>query len=54
VLILEREDATEWAGLTQQDLRSPDAVFKDPTRPLDDATRPFAWCGVAERTTGRG
>ncbi|WP_370946388.1 SAM-dependent methyltransferase [Amycolatopsis sp. cg5] len=30
-LILEQDEATEWAGIAQQDIRKPHEVFRDPT-----------------------
>jgi O-methyltransferase involved in polyketide biosynthesis len=40
-LILEREDATDWAGLAQRDIRDPVAVFDDEaTRRLIDWSEP--------------
>ena len=40
-LILEREDATDWAGLAQRDIRDPAAVFADEaTRRLIDWSEP--------------
>lgn len=47
-LILERDEATEWAGVAQQDLRSPDAVFRHPaTRRLIDFDQPVCLLLIA-------
>ncbi|MBE8515946.1 SAM-dependent methyltransferase [Amycolatopsis sp. H6(2020)] len=40
-VILEKDEATDWAGLVQRDLRDPDAIFEDDTtRALIDFAEP--------------
>jgi S-adenosyl methyltransferase len=47
-LILQREGVTDWAGIVQEDLRHPDAIFDHPdTTRLIDRTRPVALLMVA-------
>ena len=47
-LILEQEDATEWAGLAQQDIRNPAAIFADETtRRLIDWKEPVCLLMIA-------
>ncbi len=47
-LILEQEDATDWAGLVQADMRDPDAVFAaEATRRLIDWSEPVCLLMIA-------
>jgi O-methyltransferase involved in polyketide biosynthesis len=47
-VILEREDATDWAGIVMQDMRRPDAVFEDDvTQGLIDLEQPVCLLMIA-------
>jgi O-methyltransferase involved in polyketide biosynthesis len=47
-VILEREDATDWAAIVQQDMRSPEAVFNDEvTEGLIDLRQPVCLLMIA-------
>jgi hypothetical protein len=47
-LILQREEVTDWAGIVQEDLRHPQAIFDHPeTARLIDFTQPVALLMVA-------
>jgi O-methyltransferase involved in polyketide biosynthesis len=47
-VILENDDATDWAGVAHQDMRDPDAVFEDPAaEALIDLTQPVCLLMVA-------